>query len=159
MWMMARVIGCVVATLVTASGVRAQTLAPACPLLSQAAAAGINGAAVSAGQEVDVPGTANVCTYSGTGNDGSVGVAESVDTPGGMSFKTLEMNPPAAATTMKLLSGIGDGAYLTKTGPNFDVWVLKGHIVLDITAMPAKGGDPDVEAAMVAAAKAALAKM
>jgi hypothetical protein len=37
MWMMARVIGGVVATLVMASGVRAQTLAPACPLQSQAA--------------------------------------------------------------------------------------------------------------------------
>ncbi len=153
------VFGGVVAALVMTPGARAQSFAPACGLMSQAVAAGLNGAPVSAGQETDVPNMTNVCSFTGDGNDGAVSVGESMDTPGGMSFKTLEMNPPAAATTMKLVSGLGDGAYFTQVGSNYDVWVLKGQVVLDITATPVKGAAPGLEAAMVAAARLAVKGM
>ncbi len=153
------VFGGVVAVLVTGWGAQAQTFAPACGLMTQAVAAGLNGAPVLAGQETDVPKVANVCSFTGDGNDGTVSVGESLDSPGGMSFKTLEMNPPAAATTMKVLSGLGDGAYFTQVGSDYDVWVLKGQVVLDITVTPAKGGVAGLEAAMVAAAKIAVKGM
>jgi hypothetical protein len=154
------------AVLVVVGGGRASAqvgMVPPCGLMSQAVAAGINGGAVEAGREQDMPGVAKSCSFAGDGNNGQVAIAESAPTMGGMTtaqiFKLGETTPPSPGTTVTVLSGLGDGAYFITTGPNFDVWVLKGQVMLDVNAVPPQGPHPGLEAAMVAAARGALAGM
>jgi hypothetical protein len=75
-----RLVFWVLGGLMVAGGARGQTLGPACALMSQATAAAINGAPVSAGKEQDTPGESNSCTFDGAGNNGTV---------------TVTVNPPS----------------------------------------------------------------
>jgi len=155
-------LGGLLGALVMAAGARAQALGPACKLMSQATAAGVNGAPVSAGQEKDNPGESKSCTFNGNGNNGTVSVTENAPSTMGISnadmFKMTETTPNPGMT-VTVLSGIGDGAYFSQNGQDFDLWVLLGQVTLDVNATQPAGGSSAVEAAMVAAAKTALQGM
>jgi hypothetical protein len=159
MRMTARVLGGVFAALMMASGARAQDFGPACALMSQATAAEINGAPVSAGQEQDDLGAGNMCVFNGNGNDGRVSVSEAAPSMMGLTtaqmFKRREMVGP----TVAVLSGLGDGAYITHSGPDYDLWVLVKQVELDISVVHPQGPASGLQAAMTAAAKIALPKM
>jgi len=148
--------------LLVASGARAQTLKPACGLMTQATAAAINGAPVSAGQEQDHPGDNNQCEFDGKGNNGTVTVEEDGPSATGISsadmFKMRETTP-LQGMTVTVLSGIGDGAYFTQNGTIYDLWVLAGQNLLDVNATQPQGAISGLQAAMAAAAKTALTKM
>jgi hypothetical protein len=148
--------------LLFAGTAQAQTLVPGCTLMSQATAAAINGAPVSAGQEQDDLGAGNECVFNGNGNNGTVTV--SVDAPAIMGLTTAEMfktreTTPLAGTTVTVLNGIGDGAYFTQSGPDYDLWVLKGQVQLDVSSVQPQGAISGLQAAMTAAAKTALKGM
>jgi hypothetical protein len=152
-------IGVVCSALVMVQGARAQTLGPACKLMSQATAAVINGAPVSAGQEQDDPGESNECSFNGDGNNGTVSVT--VDPPSKMGIANSDMfkvteTTPNPGTTVTVLSGIGDGAYFTQNGQDFDLWVLAGQVMLDVNATQPQGAVSKLQASMVAAARTAL---
>jgi len=152
----------VLASLVVASGARAQTFVPACELMSQATAAGINGAPVSAGQELDNPGEGKQCTFDGNGNNGTVSVGESVTAMMGMTpaemFKTLERTPVQGRTVTEV-SGVGDGAYFSQDARRHELWVLVGEDLLYVTASSPQAAGSGLQASMVAAAKTAVKKM
>jgi hypothetical protein len=155
------VFGGVVAVISMGRGAQAQALGPACALMSQATAAMINGAPVSAGQEQDDPGESNECTFNGSGNNGTVSVT--VDPPSTVIansdvFKTAETTPNPGMT-VTVLSGIGDGAYFSQNGQDFDLWVLVGQKMLDVSAVQPQGAVSALQAAMTAAAKTALKGM
>jgi hypothetical protein len=149
--------------LVAAGTAQAQTLVPGCSLMSQATAAAINGAPVSAGQEQDELGAGNECIFNGNGNSGTVTVSDLSPSAMGMTpaefFKLREMRP-LAGETVTPVSGIGDGAYfLYFNGLGYDLWVLKGQVSLDVNSMQPQGPISAMQAAMVAAAKIALKGM
>ncbi len=145
-----------------ASVAQAQALPPACGLMTQATAAAVNGAPVSAGKEEDHPGDNNQCEFDGNGNNGTVTVEEDGPSATGISsadmFKIRETTP-VQGMTVTVLSGIGDGAYFTQNGTIYDLWVLAGKNLLDVNAVQPQGAVSGLQAAMAAAAKAALAKM
>jgi hypothetical protein len=163
MRVVAWVFGGVFALLAMGQTARAQTLVPPCGLMSQATAAAINGGPVAAGQGQDIPGVAKLCAFAGVGNAGQVTMGESTPTMGGMTtaqvFALGEKTAPTPGTVLTPLSGLGDGAYFTQSGPSFDVWVLVGQVILDVNAVPPQGAHPTLEAAMVAAAKTAVKGM
>ncbi len=156
------VFGGIFAALVLASGARAQTLKPACGLMSQATAAAINGAAVSAGKEEDHPGDNNTCTFDGNGNNGTVSVE--VDGPSATGIANSDMfqireTTPVPGMTITVLSGLGDGAYFSQNGAIFDLWVLAGQMLLDVNSTQPQRAASGLQAAMTAAARTALKKM
>jgi hypothetical protein len=61
--------------------------------------------------------------------------------------------------TVTVLSGIGDGAYFSQNGQDFDLWVLVGQKMLDVSAVQPQGAVSALQAAMMAAAKTALKGM
>ncbi len=147
--------------LMLAGEAQAQTLRPACALMSQTTAAAINGAPVSAGEEQDDPGESNSCTFNGSGNNGTVSVT--VNSPSTVIansdlFKTRETTPDPGMT-VTVLNGIGDGAYFSQNGQDFDLWVLVGQVLLDVSAVQPQGAVSDLQASMMAAAKTALKGM
>jgi len=141
---------------------RAQTLVPGCALMSQATAAAINGAPVSAGQEQDDLGAGNECIFNGNGNNGTVSVSNAAPEIMGLTtaqlFKRRELNP-LAGTTVTVLSGLGDGAFFSQSSLGYDLWVLKGQVQLDVSATQPQGPVSGLQAAMTAAAKIALKGM
>jgi hypothetical protein len=156
-----RLVFWVLGGLMVAGGARGQTLGPACALMSQATAAAINGAPVSAGKEQDTPGESNSCTFDGAGNNGTVTVT--VNPPSTVIansdlFKTTETTPNPGMT-VTVLNGIGDQAYFSQNGQDFDLWVLVGQVLLDVSAVQPQGAVSGLQASMAAAAKMALKKI
>jgi hypothetical protein len=87
-----------------------------------------------------------------------------VDAPAIMGLTTAEMfktreTTPLAGTTVTVLNGIGDGAYFTQSGPDYDLWVLKGQVQLDVSSVQPQGAISGLQAAMTTAAKTALKGM
>jgi len=152
----------VLASLVVADGAQAQTFVPACELMSQATAAGINGAPVSAGEELDNPGVGKQCTFDGNGNNGTVSVGEGLTAMMGMTpaemFKMLETTPVQGRTVTEV-SGVGDGAYLSQDERHHELWVLVGEVLLHVSAVKPQAAGSGLQASMVAAAKTAVKKM
>jgi hypothetical protein len=152
----------VLAGVMVAVTARAQSLPPACNLMTQATAAAINGAPVSAGQEQDNLGAGNSCVFNGNGNPGTVTIGAGSPSMMGQTppqmFKLGETQP-MAGTKVTVLSGLGDGAYYSVSSLGFDVYVLKGNVILDVSAAQPQGPASGLQAAMVAAAKTALSKM
>jgi hypothetical protein len=138
-----------------------------CGLMSQAVAAGINGGPVGAGQEQDLATEAKQCVFSGDGNAGQVTVGELGQQYPQMTvaqeFELGETNGAGPGTTITPVSGLGDEAYFQSenNGTTFDVWVLRGQVMLDVdtTPVPAQAGNAGLEAVMVAAARTALKGM
>jgi hypothetical protein len=152
----------VLSGMMVAGGARAQTLGPACALMSQATAAAINGAPVSAGQEQDDPGESDECTFNGSGNNGTVSVTEDAPSTTGIAASDMfqiRETTPNPGMTVTVLHGIGDGAYYSQSGPDFDLWVLVGQVMLDVNATQPQGAVSKLQASMAAAAKTALKKM
>jgi hypothetical protein len=152
----------VLVSLVVASGARAETFVPACALMSQATAAGINGAPVSAGKELDNTDVGKQCTFDGNGNNGTVSVREGLTAMMGMTpaemFKMLERTPVQGRTVTEV-SGVGDGAYFSQDERRHELWVLVGEVLLCVSASSPQVAGSGLQASMVAAAKTAVKKM
>jgi hypothetical protein len=152
----------VLASLVVANGAWAQTFVPACELMSQATAAEINGAPVSAGEELDNPGVGKQCTFDGNGNKSAISVREGLTAMMGMTpaemFKMLETTP-VQGRTVTVVSGLGDGAYFSQDETHHELWVLVGEVLLDVSVVQPQAARSGLQASMVAAAKTAVKKM
>jgi hypothetical protein len=130
--------------------------------MSQATAAGINGAPVSAGKELDNPGVGKQCTFDGNQNNGTVSVGEGLTAMMGMTpaemFKMLETTPVQGRRVTEV-SGVGDGAYFSQDERYHELWVLVGEVLLHVSASSPQAAGSGLQASMVAAAKTAVKKM